>query len=150
MPKGVYDHRRQPLEERIWSKIEPEPNSGCWIWIGYRQPDGYGQVGTGGHEGVGRAHRVVYEHYRGPIPSGLQLDHLCRMRWCVNPWHLEVVTQAVNLHRGAHPVHVANRTGVCLRGHRLTEVPTYIRNGYVRCAVCISEGQRERRRRHAA
>lgn len=72
--------------------------SGCWIWQFSRSPSGYGQVW---HEGkLAQAHRIYYEKEVGPIPTGLDLDHLCRVRACVNPEHLEPVTRAVNARRG--------------------------------------------------
>lgn len=68
--------------------------SGCWVWQRYINPDGYGTVGPK------RAHRVYYERYVGPIPEGMDLDHLCRNKTCVNPAHLEPVTEAENVRRG--------------------------------------------------
>lgn len=89
-----------PIEERFWSKVEPEPNSGCWIWIGARTC-GYGAIGRGTRsEGNIGAHRFAYLLLRGPIPLGLEPDHLCRLRCCVNPWHLELVTRRENSQRG--------------------------------------------------
>lgn len=69
--------------------------SGCWIWTGLRNEWGYGTAGS-----RGLAHRVMYEQANGPIPEGLELDHLCRERACVNPLHLEAVTHTQNVLRG--------------------------------------------------
>lgn len=79
--------------------MQPEPNSGCWLWTASCFFNGYGQTSFGGRTGI-RAHRVIYELLVGPIPTGLDLDHLCRVRCCVNPAHLEPVTRSVNLQRG--------------------------------------------------
>lgn len=84
------------LPEKIQARIEPEPMSGCWLWTGGRESKGYGRYGKNGR----KAHRLVYELLVGPVPEGLQLDHLCRNRICVSPWHLEPVTGKVNVARG--------------------------------------------------
>jgi hypothetical protein len=72
----------------------PDPTTGCWLWLGARSRAGYGCVRCG--RVIRGAHRVVFEMFRGPIPEALPLDHLCRVRNCVCPQHLEVVTQAEN------------------------------------------------------
>jgi hypothetical protein len=72
---------------------------GCWLWAGCKNDRGYPQVGVRGR--MVYAHRHYYTVHVGPIPSGLQLDHLCRKRSCVNPDHLEAVTQVENIRRGA-------------------------------------------------
>lgn len=88
--------------ERIYQKIIPEPNSGCWLWMGSSWGKGYGncRVRENGASKVKIAHRVVFEMERGPIPEGKHLDHLCRNPACVNPDHLEPVTLHENLFRG--------------------------------------------------
>lgn len=79
-------------------KSMPEPNSGCWIWLGTVNDSGYGTLNVNAKET--RAHRYSYELYRGPIPAGLVIDHLCRVRCCINPMHLEPVTLEENKRRG--------------------------------------------------
>lgn len=88
-----------PLRERFEAKYVVTPG-GCWRWIGTRTPEGYGQIRVAVGE-VAYAHRVAYELLVGPIPEGLHIDHLCRVRACVNPAHLEPVTQAENNRRAA-------------------------------------------------
>ncbi len=92
-----------PIEVRLWNKISPEPNSGCWLWAGAYggSPDrrGYGQIWWRDRRRM--AHRVAYEVWRGPIPDGLQVDHLCRTPECVNPAHLEPVTPTENVRRSS-------------------------------------------------
>lgn len=89
---------RKSIEQRLWANIMPEPNSGCWLWIG---PDdgskGYGRLPT---LRGSQAHRVSYECFKGEIPEGLTLDHKCRVPSCVNPDHLEPVTMTENRNRG--------------------------------------------------
>lgn len=123
-------------------RIQPEPNTGCWLWVGSVRADGYGEVRVGGRLGMRqRAHRIVYEIHRGPIPGGLQLDHLCRVRCCVNPDHLEAVASRENLLRGltipaAHAV-----KDQCPRGHAY-----YVKkNGARGCRSCHAAQERVRR-----
>ncbi|WP_280332887.1 HNH endonuclease signature motif containing protein [Nocardia wallacei] len=133
-----------PLEERIQRSIEIDAD-GCWIWQLYRNGQGYGWITV---RDVNRpAHRVAYETFVGPIPDGLELDHLCRVRACVNPAHLEPVTHAENMRRGMAPGVVARRTGVCQRGHALTGYNVMQRSdGHVQCREC----HRAARRRYKA
>lgn len=91
------DPRHTPLE-RILTKRQITP-SGCWLWTGARNDSGYGRVGIGGSR-TGAVHRVAYELLIGPVPAALDLDHLCRVRHCFNPKHLEPVTRSENLRRG--------------------------------------------------
>ena len=88
------------LDERFWSKVVKR-DDGCWEWIAARKASGYGVFNTDGRFGpVRRAHVLAYEDRRGPVPDGLEIDHLCRNRWCVNPDHMEPVTHRENLRRG--------------------------------------------------
>jgi hypothetical protein len=95
----------EPIPEHLWAKVL-EGSSGCWYWMGGKDADGYGALNLpcGRADGsrsnyVVRAHRYFYQEFFGPIGSGLELDHLCRNRSCVNPTHLEPVTHAVNMFR---------------------------------------------------
>jgi hypothetical protein len=74
----------------------------CWIWQKCKVKTGYGRAAVPGTRLVRYAHIVIYELFKGKVPSGLQLNHLCRNRACVNPEHLEPVPQAINLRRGCH------------------------------------------------
>jgi len=114
----------------------------CWTWLGPLGETGY-PYGT--HEGrVRRMHRVVYELLVGPIPDGLQLDHLCRNRSCVNPEHLEPVTGRENKLRGdtvnarnAHKTH-------CDHGHLLSGRNVAVYQGKRQCRACDARRKRER------
>jgi hypothetical protein len=88
---------RVPVMERFWAKVEMVTESGCWIWTG-ATCNGYGQF-TNEHSWGEAAHRFAYRTLRGPISHGKQIDHLCRVTCCVNPHHLEVVSQHENLLR---------------------------------------------------
>ena len=109
-----------------WERFEPkvmfEPMSGCWLWIAALSPYGYAAFSVGGRAGrMVPGHRWSYEHFVGPIPEGLTLDHLCRVRGCVNPWHLEPVTRGENVMRGFGPAAIAARATHCQRGHLKSE-----------------------------
>ena len=138
------------LPPRIASLIEVTDT--CWIWRGTVRPNGYGRVK---HQGVlYLAHRLVYESLIGPIPDGLQLDHLCRVRHCVRPTHLEPVTASENLRRSPiAPAGINARKTHCVHGHEFTEENTYVdREGYRNCRTCRSATARawEKNNRKAA
>lgn len=106
---------RVPLPYRFWQKVEK--TAGCWIWKAARDRDGYGFF-TPIHGKHLRAHRVAYELLKGPIPEGLQIDHLCRNTSCVNPNHLEPVTHLENNRRGVTSFSARNRRKThCPKGH---------------------------------
>lgn len=85
----------RPLEDRFWAKVKK--TDCCWVWVGSLNPDGYGNFGVGGT--TRRAHAVAWEIKHGSIEKGLQIDHLCRNRSCVNTAHLELVTHRENILR---------------------------------------------------
>jgi len=120
---------------RFESKFIPVPESGCWIWLAATSQKGYGQFKLNGR--MHAAHRVSYELYRGRIPEGLGLDHLCRVRCCVNPDHLEPVTDKVNCHRGFSLQAMNMRKTYCVNGHPLAGLNLQARpDGGRRCRAC--------------
>lgn len=126
---------RGPLLARFMAKVSPEPNSGCWLWVGaHSRRLGYGTI-RGGCSLV--AHRVAWELFRGPIPGGLEPDHLCRNSACVNPGHLELVTHRENTRRSNSPMGLNARKTHCLRGHPLFGPNLYEQGGRRQCRECI-------------
>lgn len=123
-----------PFEDRFWPKVDI--TGFCWLWNAATDKAGYGVVNLGGGK-VNRAHRVAYELLVGPIPAGLHLDHLCRVRRCLNPDHLEPVTPRVNMARGFAPMAIAARTLTCKRGHSLQDAYLRPDNGGRQCRACI-------------
>jgi len=103
-------------EARFWAKVELNGDTGCWEWTAALR-DGYGRFWLAPR--VQAAHRVAYQWLVGPIADGLHLDHLCRNTRCVNPAHLEPVTQRENLMRGVSGE--VWRSGLCARGHRVPQ-----------------------------
>ena len=141
MPRGK-------IAKPLMDYISPEPNSGCWLWTGARSKLGYGHVRSNGS--YHPAHRVVYEHHRGPIPEGMELDHKCRLTCCVNPDHLEPVTHKENMRRAqvlgfGAPAKQKAKTN-CPYGHRLVSATE---NGRHRrkCQVCNNAAGRRYRAR---
>lgn len=108
--------------------------NGCWDWVGAVHTNGYGLFWN--NKKLRRAHRVFYEMTRGPIPKGLVIDHLCRNKLCVNPDHLEAVTQKENLSRGGGPIPAYARRTHCHRGHALTPDNRYRSDPSRRCRAC--------------
>lgn len=126
----------------------------CWLWSGSRTNNGYGVLSWRDPGRKGRsmaAHRFAYRLLVGEIPQGLELDHLCRVRDCVNPAHLEPVTRDENMRRaGARPWW--SKISRCKRGHEMTPENTYVRpdNGHRQCVACIRLRSRTDNPRSAA
>lgn len=137
------------VHERFWPKVDGGDVSECWLWTAYIDPNGYGRFSVGGRAGGMRgAHRVAYELMIAEIPAGLELDHLCRVRHCVNPWHLEPVTPLVNSQRStAGAVNAQRQLAIthCPQGHTYDDANTRIKkNGTRACRACDRDAARRR------
>lgn len=133
-------HRPTP-DERFMAHVS-EAAGGCWQFAPANEDTGYGQFSET-HETTVLAHRWSYGFFRGEIPEGLQLDHLCRNRACVNPDHLEPVTAQVNLLRGeTNAAHNAAKE-VCLHGHAFTPENTYMTPVGGRCCRACANRRRQ-------
>ena len=128
------------LPKQVADRIEIDAKSGCWIWTGAKRGGSpreghYGGLSVGGKQMY--AHRYVYELLVGPIPHGLVVDHLCRVRRCVNPAHIEPVTERENLIRGNGVSGINSRRTHCAQGHEFTPENTHIDpRGHRRCRTC--------------
>ena len=133
---------------RFDAKLLPGPGD-CWAWSGgHFQKTGYAMFSVKCADGKWRpttAHRIAWRLYRGEFDPVLELDHLCRNRACVNPWHTEPVTRRVNMLRGDHPTAILIRTGSCPYGHEMTEANTILRKtGKRECRACVQARDRAR------
>ena len=130
---------KEKLIAKVSNLILKNEISGCWEWCGYVSKHGYGQFSY--KKKSWKAHRIVYLLFSGDLKEGLEIDHLCRNRKCVNPKHLEQVTRAVNVYRGLSPIAVFMKRNECSKGHKYTPENTYKRPNDPKrfCKICRRE-----------
>lgn len=133
----------ETLQAAILERCTPEPNSGCWLWLLVTDRNGYGRLYVGNDRRI-TAQRASYMAFKGNIPSGYQIDHLCRVRSCVNPAHLEAVTPQVNVLRGVSPMARQAKQTHCARGHALEgdNLYSWDGDGHRHCKICQAETSR--------
>lgn len=132
-------YKSVPPLQRIFAYLDTLDFFACWEWTGGLSAYGYARISIARKRVP--AHRVVYELLIGPIPDGYVIDHLCRVRHCLNPLHLEPVPNVVNVLRGMGPNAINARKTECAWGHPFTESNTKIRkNGHRQCRRCHNEG----------
>lgn len=144
--RGMSGKATRTPGERFWEKVQVGDFDECWLWqasLCAIAAGGYGRIYVDGR--LVMAHRFAYEAFRGPIPAGLHIDHLCRVTRCVNPAHLEAVPKRVNTLRGMGPPAVNAAKTHCLSGHEFTPENTYVLRGRRWCRKCAAA--RERRYR---
>lgn len=138
------------LLTRFWAKV-PIKGIGCWLWTGCRTPKGYGQIRltkTGPtRPKIIAAHRLSYNVHVGEIPAGLEIDHICRNRLCVNPAHLRTVTRRDNVINSDGPSAQNLRKTSCRKGHAFDRVD---KRGHRICMTCNRETRRAYKRRRRA
>lgn len=135
-----------PAIQRLWNYCVPEPNSGCWLWIGAVSKVGYGTIWENRRTRL--AHRVAYEAIVGPIPPGMTLDHQCGVRCCVNPAHLRPASYRENVLRSDTPASRNLAKRECKHGHALSTDNLYVTpSGQRACRVCLRRADEKRRNR---
>lgn len=146
-PRLSHSEALASLKKRLDEKWLLNPTNGCWEWQGTTRY-GYGLIWAAHVGGARLAHRMSYELYVKPIPDGLHIDHLCRNRCCINPAHLEPVTQAENNRRQPISAGTINRDKThCPQGHPYDQTNTYWLSGNRRdCRECRNEIARNRRK----
>jgi hypothetical protein len=138
--------KTRTLLERFSGKYEIG-EAGCWLWTAALDSNGYSKLATTDGK-WDRAHRISYRLFVGPVPDGMEIDHVCRVRRCVNPEHLEAVLPAQNKLRGLGLPARNARKRRCVRGHLFTPENTYVRkDGGRTCLTCKRVAARETRRR---
>src|SRR6516162_1404227 len=119
------------VPQRYRKRIQIDPETGCWLWMGCKSKRGYVYIGFFGRNFL--CHRFIFELLIGSVPQGFELHHKCKIRHCVNPDHLDVVTRLQ--HKTQH--HITH----CKKGHELTPENTFTWKHVRKCRICKSEAR---------
>lgn len=146
VPPQIHETLRPPpWAADFWGSVNPATTSSCWLWGG-AMTGAYGQF-MRSTWGTARAHRITYMWANGPIPYGKVVDHLCRNTRCVNPAHLEAITDRENILRGVGLPAVNARATHCTNGHPLVEAnlyESYLARGERQCRICGRDRARQK------
>ena len=115
---------------RFEDKYIPEPNTGCWLWLGSLKPDGYSRFNA-----RISGHQASFSHWKGQVPEGKEIDHICRMRCCVNPAHLQAITHRENVAKSGAWEFNTRKTH-CPKGHPYSGNNLYVHGTNRQCLVC--------------
>lgn len=158
LPVSIFDMTpfwQERVKERFWQFVLPEPNSGCWFWMG-TAPKGYGRFEIGsrntGTRRVLLAHRVSYEMHIGPITPGCILDHtVCRLPLCVNPRHVTPMTVSAHMAQPDSTASLKRQQTHCVNGHPFSGANLILRpNGERRCRECVNARAKAQYHKHKA
>lgn len=145
-PQGTHNGG-ETLADRLERLSVPEPNTGCRLYLGCLTPSGYGRFRFAGR--VQMAHRAAYELRFGPVPDGLEIDHLCRQRSCLEVRHLEAVTHHENWRRGTSFSAENARKTHCKFGHPFADYNLLLTaRGFRNCRICMCRSKQKYYRKH--
>lgn len=132
----IKPYKKRPLIERFMRRVSIDKNTGCWLWVGRLKSSGlpYGFFDINSKPII--AHKWAYQNFKGAIPEGLQIDHLCNQPSCVNPDHLKAITGKENNSRSNSISAINVRKTHCLNGHEFNYENTYFRKNGRECRVC--------------
>lgn len=134
----------RPLLDRFMDLVMPEPNTGCWLWVGNVDVGGYGRMRV--EYRLTYAHRMSFSLFRKSIPAGFVVDHVCRVRSCVNPDHLRLATPRENTLENSCGLAAKNlKKTHCCNGHEFSDENIYRSDGrqHRRCVACTRSRNRE-------